>query len=596
MPPYETFSAEVGAGANALFSLSLDYEPNGNIREASWKTTYHAPNTYVYEYDDLNRLTDADYSTASGGGGMFSVAGISYDGIGNILSLNRKGVTACNDDGELETDYIDKLIYSYGAGSQLTSINDQANHPDLKDLGVKSGGGGYEYDDAGRMTADGQRGITKIEYNHLDLPRKIIMGGTTVEITYDATGRKWLEKTTTPTENTSRIYAGALTFAKDGGSYQLEAANVGDGRLVYDEEFREVYTEYHHKDHLGNVRLAFTDRNEDQKVELLDDASEITQQNDYYPFGLRQEGGELVFHHEVGGNRYRYNGKELNEDLGLYDYGARWYDPAIGRWGQIDPLAEKFTNWSPYNYVYNNPIAYIDPDGRQGDLANGITIWFQKDESISNQQLLQAAINYIINVHETWGDKGTDGGSNITFKFAGEDFDSSDLGDNGNLVTFGNFDGPSRVFGDKQQYSEMNVQGGSENTAAHEFGHHLGLSDRYLDGMASSPTKNIGKRITTPIGRDGINDPDYDPSDNLYSSGSKTLTPFQLNIANSPAVEQDYQKNRGILYDFKDPQNPSKINYRVVHGKVKGLNTGRFKGAKSFQRSVSKSILSRNLY
>jgi len=100
--PYETFNAEVGAGANALFSLSLDYEPNGNIREASWKTTYHAPNTYVYEYDDLNRLTGADYSTASGGGGMFSVAGISYDGIGNILSLNRKGVTACNDDGEAQ--------------------------------------------------------------------------------------------------------------------------------------------------------------------------------------------------------------------------------------------------------------------------------------------------------------------------------------------------------------------------------------------------------------------------------------------------------------------------------------------------------------
>ena len=65
----------------------------------------------------------------------------------------------------------------------------------------------------------------------------------------------------------------------------------------------------------------------------------------------------------VGGVLYRYNGKELNQDLGLYDYGARNYDPVIGRWLQIDPLAETMPGWSGYNYVYNNPISLIDPLG-----------------------------------------------------------------------------------------------------------------------------------------------------------------------------------------------------------------------------------------
>jgi len=62
--------------------------------------------------------------------------------------------------------------------------------------------------------------------------------------------------------------------------------------------------------------------------------------------------------------RYRFNGKEFDESVGLYDYGARYYDPAVGRWAGVDPLAEQYPAWSPFNYVLGNPVGLVDPDGR----------------------------------------------------------------------------------------------------------------------------------------------------------------------------------------------------------------------------------------
>ncbi len=135
---------------------------------------------------------------------------------------------------------------------------------------------------------------------------------------------------------------------------------------------------YNYTDHLGNVRLSYSDADGNGQVTgdivvnncydtpdgqvcnnyiITGEAEGVT---NYYPFGLMHNAQSYSFDNAYN---YKYNGKELQE-TGMYDYGARFYMPDIGRWGVVDPLAEKMTRHSPYNYAFNNPMRFIDPDGR----------------------------------------------------------------------------------------------------------------------------------------------------------------------------------------------------------------------------------------
>lgn len=99
----------------------------------------------------------------------------------------------------------------------------------------------------------------------------------------------------------------------------------------------------------------------------INPANEIVEENNYYPFGLKHEGYNNL---PGDGYKYKYNGKEYEDNFGLnmYEYGARNYDPAVGRFFNIDRLSEKYESLSPYNYTANNPVKFVDVDGEWIDI------------------------------------------------------------------------------------------------------------------------------------------------------------------------------------------------------------------------------------
>jgi len=108
---------------------------------------------------------------------------------------------------------------------------------------------------------------------------------------------------------------------------------------------------YFLKDHLGSVRST------------VDQNGNVDGYDDYYPFGLTMPGRSS--NSANPNDAYKFTGYEQDDEAGLnlYHASARGYDPVLGRFLQIDPLADQFPEWTPYHYVHNNPLNLIDPTG-----------------------------------------------------------------------------------------------------------------------------------------------------------------------------------------------------------------------------------------
>ena len=348
----------------------------GDVSSMEWRSgAGTGTRSYDFAYDGLGRLVSADYGEYGdhvvGYGTSYS-----YDNMGNLLSLSREGDMTSSLKG-----IVDNLSMTYD-GNMLASVSDSAPAPsvtgsaDFRD-GV-SEAVEYTYDRNGNMTSDLNRKVSLISYNMQNRPARMRHAGGTETFTYLPDGTKRGRTVLGKDRSLSRTeYRGNLVCADD----SLKCILFDGGLIAMDGSSPEYL--FFLRDHLGSVRV------------VARPDGKVVQVNHYYPYGMAfagggmsgnaeahpveggvsVAGGSLEIGGETGGMElarpgasqpYRFLGNELytSNSLGLYDFSARMYDPALGRFLSVDPMAEGYRHLSPYAYCAGNPVVYVDKDGQ----------------------------------------------------------------------------------------------------------------------------------------------------------------------------------------------------------------------------------------
>ena len=314
---------------------------NGSISSMTWKAGDESTvRGYKFTYDGLDRMQSSTYGeTASINTNVnrFSENVTGYDKNGNIKSLQRYSQTAASAYG-----LIDNLTFTLN-GNRLSRVDDAVTASaynggfEFKD-GVKQANE-YTYDANGNLTKDLNKGITNISYNCLNLPGVVTFSdGSTITYAYAADGTKLRTVHKIGSTTTTTDYCGSVIY--ENGVQKLLLTDEGYVTLS-DSKYH-----YYLKDHQGNNRV------------VINQSGSVEETNHYYPFGG-------VFASTTNVQPYKYNGKEYDTKKGLnwYDYGARHYDAALGRFHTNDSFAEKYYPMSPYQYGANNPVGNIDVNG-----------------------------------------------------------------------------------------------------------------------------------------------------------------------------------------------------------------------------------------
>ena len=237
---------------------------NGNIAETYWRTASdNVRRKYSYTYDGLNRMLSAYYQKPDASVSVTNSYNESatYDKNSNIVSMQRTGEY----DDSFATLLIDNLVYSYDPlkQNQLMKVKDNTNNPNgFKDDsdGTNDDNDDYRYDDNGNMIKDDNKRITKIDYNHLNLPVRITFGTEQfITYLYDAQGQK-LQKFVQANDfgdpdGLTTDYLGGFQYEK--GRLQFFPTAEGFVKSTYVAGVNEYNYIFNYKDHLGNVRVSY---------------------------------------------------------------------------------------------------------------------------------------------------------------------------------------------------------------------------------------------------------------------------------------------------------------------------------------------------
>jgi RHS repeat-associated protein len=311
-----------------LFSMELRYHTptanggsaqfNGNISETVWSSAGYDKESYGYYYDSLSRLKEARYfnfaSPIKNGRYNEVIGGVNaggYDLNGNILKLKRYGKKDATTYG-----LMDNMTYTY-TGNQLTRVDDAVVKNALED-GFKETtkvANEYLYDLNGGMNKDLNKDISAITYNILNLARKVYKSGAdSIIYTYDASGRKLTQQVYGSTAKKTD-YVGEYIYENDAIAFVTHE----EGRIVADNSVgapRPWEYQYFLKDHLGNVRVTFSEKKTTTEHKAtLEDATQTAEQNTFK--GYKNRSALSIFNRTAGGTYSQVLNGGNNNQIGL---------------------------------------------------------------------------------------------------------------------------------------------------------------------------------------------------------------------------------------------------------------------------------------
>ena len=266
---------------------------------------------------------------------------------------------------------------------------------------------------------------------------------------------------------------------------KLELQNIlqkqNDGFIEPKQNQEATAIFYYHADHLGSNEVISNDTGKPHEFHLT------------LPFGetMAEQRKPVANYY----NSWKFTGKELDEETGLYYFGARYYQPSWSVWLSVDPLAEDYQSWSPYNYTMNNPIMLIDPDGRKIEYHADNSLWFNLGvkfrifiKSIFGTKETRHMINQLKvsdNVHLIKETTDTDLKSNTVPKSV-EDYEADALEDP--TLNMPEFDAPEE---EKQAYKKREQEYLDNKPTKHKDGKPGDGSYVSLDY-----TQNKGKKVS----------------------------------------------------------------------------------------------------